>query len=400
MTNGSPFTNASPAKMPIVRLCLAVAVIGSNALILSPVLDPVAAALHATPVEIARAISAYGGGAAAAAFLIVPRIQRIGIERSLVTALLLLGFSLTGSALSFGWISLAISQGFAGLCAGVALPATYALATSAPGPAAAQALGRVLTGWSISLVAGVPLSAFLTQWTDWRVPFWLLALLSFGIAASFVPGFSRTRRSMESATATPSIAALLTIKTVPSLLFICLLYMSAFYGTYAFFGDALLHASGASPSAGGLAVLAYGFGFGLAAMADRAMDRMGASRLFPVVLIGLAAIYLALPFAVVSLGAACFLSFAWGFVNHLGLNTIVLLLSRAEAGARAGILGLNSGVTYLGALLGAGGAGVAYQSIGFSTVCLAAAACLVFAAVTALILSRHAKYRSEPVQAS
>ena len=137
-------------------------------LILSTVLDPIATDLHAAPVQIARAISAYGSGTALAALLLAPRIERLGIERALVAALLFLGLSLAGSALSSECVSLALSQGLAGLCAGVALPAIYAFATSAAG---AQALGGVLTGWSISLVAGVPLSALLTQWTNWRVPF-------------------------------------------------------------------------------------------------------------------------------------------------------------------------------------------------------------------------------------
>ncbi len=66
---------------------------------------------------------------------------------------------------------------------------------------------------------------------------------------------------------------------VPSLLAACLLFMTAFYGVYAYLGDHVRGLLGLSATRAGWVVLAYGAGFGLAAFADRAVDRVGPDRL-------------------------------------------------------------------------------------------------------------------------
>ena len=57
-----------------------------------------------------------------------------------------------------------------------------------------------------------------------------------------------------------------------------------------------------------------------------------------------------------------------------------MLLSRARPDRRGAVLGLNSAVTYLGAMLGTGGAGLLYALGGFPADRAAAAAALVAAA--------------------
>ncbi len=160
-------------------LLLAVAAVGSNSLALSPILSDVARDLAATSGEIGRAGAAYGAATALSALPLAPAIDRVGARRALVLALPLLALALVGSAAATGWVTLAFAQGLAGLAAGVILPATYALATTtAPPGQEAQALGRVRMGWSMSLVAGVPLSAWVAELVSWQASFLLLALVT------------------------------------------------------------------------------------------------------------------------------------------------------------------------------------------------------------------------------
>ena len=110
--------------------------------------------------------------------------------------------------------------------------------------------------------------------------------------------------------------------------------------------------------------------------------------LFPAILLVLVGVYLVLPLGIMSLAAACLIAALWGFLNHFGLNILVLMLSRANSDAKTTILGLNSGVTYLGALLGSGLAGPVYDSFGFTPVALGAAGGLALAAGLATTLPK------------
>jgi predicted MFS family arabinose efflux permease len=139
---------------------LSVAIVGSNSLALSPILADVARDLGSNAVEVARANAAYGGATALSALLLGQPIDRHGPRPVLAGALGALALAMLASAAAVHWAWLAAAQAAAGVAAGLVLPATYALATStAPKGQGAQVLGRVLTGWSLALVAGVPLSA-------------------------------------------------------------------------------------------------------------------------------------------------------------------------------------------------------------------------------------------------
>lgn len=365
------------AALPL--LVLGIAVIGSNSLALSPVLTDVAHSLSATPVQVARANAAYGGATALSALLLGPAVDRVGARRILVVGFAVMTLAMLASATATGWAMLAAAQGLAGLAAGVVLPAIYAYATAAALPGQeAETMGRVLAGWSISVIAGVPLSALIAGTAGWRASYVLLAVLLAAVSAGFL---------CESSAATRTSAgdmSLLRTPGVPSLLFVCFAYMTAFYGMYAYLGDHLRQVLGVSSVTAGLVVLAYGVGFGLAGFGDRMVDRLGPQHLLPMTLGTLSLVYgLMIPAAssLVALGA---LAFCWGFANHFGLNIIVLLLGRASDARRGAVLALNSAVSYAGALVGAGLFGAVYERGGFIPVAALAAGCLAGALAVAV----------------
>lgn len=371
-------------------LTTGIAVAGSNSLVLSPILGDVAAALATTPVQISHAIAAYGGATALAAFLFAPRIDRVGARRALVIGMIGLAAAMLVSAFASHWLLLAAAQALAGLGAGLVLPSIYALATTiAPPGRESRVLGRVLTGWSISMVAGVPAAAFIAQSLGWRTVFGLLTVL----AALAVLGILRLPSDpVPAVTARPGLRALvapLHYPGVAALLTICFGFMSAFYGVYAFIGDHLRTELGITAGQAGLVVLTYGLGFGAAGFGDGLIDRIGARRLFPLVLLVIAGVYALMLPAAGSFLAIALLTGAWGFANHFGLNILVLLLSQARPEARGAVLGLNSAVTYLGVLGGTGLAGIGYAGLGFPSLAIGGAlACLAGAAVAAVTMRR------------
>jgi len=368
-------------------LVLGIMVIGSNSFLLSPILTDVARALNTTPVAVARVISAYGAATAVSAFLFAGRIDRFGARAMLIASAAALALALLGSAAAQSWQMLGVCQAVAGMAAGVMLPAIYTTATAAAAPGeGARVLGRVLNGWALSLVAGVPISALLTQQLDWRVAYVGLAAL----AACATLGLLWLPRVTPASAAAPAItpARALGIPGVPRLLVVCLCYMTAFYGTYAFLGDHVRQATGVNASWAGLVVFGYGAGFGLAALLGRRVDRMGPARVFPGVLAVLAVIYLLMSPATASLGGAIAIAVVWGFANHIGLNILVLLLSARRPDARGAILGLHSTVTYLSVFAGPLALGVAYAHLGFGAVTLVASALLALASLITLGVRR------------
>ena len=145
---------------PVWLLMCAIGIVGSNALVLSPIAGDVAATFQprsAPDVMIASAI--YGAGTALSALVLAPKADQIGLRSALVWALIVLTFALALSALAPVLWVLVTAQALAGIAAGLALPAIYGLAAEvAARGRESETLGKVLTGWTLSLVAGVSLS--------------------------------------------------------------------------------------------------------------------------------------------------------------------------------------------------------------------------------------------------
>src|SRR4051794_35769780 len=350
-------------RRQIFLLTLGIAVTGSNSLVLSPILADVAIGLGTTPVVVSRALAAYGGATALSAFLLASRIDRVGPRRALSAGMAALTVATTASAAANHWLVLMLAQLLAGIGAGIVLPSIYALATTiAPKGSESTVLGRVLVGWSVSLVAGVPASALISDLAGWRASFLALALLAAVslLGSTWLPEGRRHQPQPQ------GLLAPLGYPTVRPLLLVCLAFMTAFYGVYAFLGDTLRATTGVTAGGAGLAVLTYGIGFGIASLADRRVDRLGAERVLPWSLAAVALIYLALVPATRAIWSTALLTAVWGGANHLCLNALIVLLARARPDRRGAVLGLNSAVTYVGALFGTGGGRRGHQQAGFS----------------------------------
>ncbi len=362
-----------------------IAAIGANSLALGPIAPNIAAALQADITQVMAAAGGYGIGTALGALLLAGLIDRFGARRALVTALSALTAAFVASALTPNVVGLIGAQAMAGLAAGVGLPAIYAFAASvAPAGRENAVVGRVLIGWTLSLVAGVTLSALLSDLVGWRAVYISLAAVTL-LAAAAVQVTRPPREHAEPKGPAMSPVKALGIRGVPVLLVICFAYMTAFYGTYAYIGDHIHTALGWPVSANAAIALSYGIGFGAAALGDPWIDRLGARRVMPHAYTAIALVYAAMALSAGSFAGLIVLAFLWGLFNHFGLNLIVAGLAVIDPGRRGAILGLNSAVTYAAASVGAVSFGPLYTSAGFDPLCYVAAGCVVFAALVAII---------------
>ncbi|WP_163265993.1 MFS transporter [Chelativorans alearense] len=360
----SPSSVAGQRIPPAVFLLTgAVAVIGSNSLVLSPIAPEVARSFGVSVPTVMSGTAAFGLGTAASALFLARHIDRIGAWRMLRIAFALLAASLLVSAAAPVALVLVAAQLGAGVAAGIALPAIYASAAAiAPPGRESTTVGIVLTGWTLSLVAGVSISAVLADWLDWRAVYGSVFLLAAGALAVLV--FNKHRDKVSAEPAASPLAALAIVGVRP-LLLACGAFMTAFYGVYAYLGDHLHSELSLPISANGLVTLAYGLGFGAAAFLDGLEKRVAPQMGLPLAFLAVALVYLLMAMENGAYGAILALAFLWGLANHLGLNLLIVRLTALEPARRGAIMGLNSAVTYLAVFAGPLGFGWLYTTAGF-----------------------------------
>ena len=330
---------------PVLILTCAIGVIGANSLALSPISRTIAADLPGISAEdVMIGSAAYGVGTAISALVLAPLADRFGAGRSLILALMALTMALALSALAPDLPVLLAAQALAGLAAGAALPAIYTLAARvAPAGAEGRVMGQVLTGWTLSLIFGVTLSAVLTEILHWRAVFGLISGVSAVLAALLL-----SMRLPQSAGAVTSPLTALRVPGAGRGLVVVAALMLSFYGPYTYLGPFLTGAMGLSASQATLPVLGYGIGFGLAARLDRLIDHRPYGQLAPIVFASVAACLLGMAAAASSLSLIAFVlvGLGWGVANHLALNLAIGRLNALDPNQRGAIMGLNSAVTY------------------------------------------------------
>ncbi len=369
---------AQPVRRPLWLLTLNLAAVGIQALMLSPLLTDIAKGLGTGAVEIGFAAGAYGLGVAAAALLAAPRLGKWPKREAIRIAFAVLAGGLLLCSFARAWQVLAAGQLIAGLASGVIIPATYALTGDISLPEErSRALGRVLFGWSVAMVAGVPLAALLSALVGWRGTFLLVSAIAvlMVLAGALLPKVARHGESKRvrytEVIGTPG--ALLGYAATFS-------YMIAFYQTYTFIGDNVRQLHEAGAWLGGAISMSYGVGFGAGIVFDKWIDATGPRRLLAAGLFLVGLNYAVLPFATLSVVAIALYPFFWGLANHFCMTALVSFLESLSPERRGTIMGLFSFVTYVAEGMAGAAYGSVYDSYGFFAVSFAATATLWAAA--------------------
>ncbi|WPU25488.1 MFS transporter [Cedecea neteri] len=375
-----PEPSLSPAKAVYV-LTGCVGVIGANSMVLGPIAPAVAASIGAAVPTVMMAAAAFGLGTAASALFLARLIDLVGSARMLKFTMLLGASLLLGAASPSVEVFIA-AQLFAGLASGIALPAIYASAAAIAEPGReSRTIGKVLTGWTLSMIAGVSFSVVLTEVFSWRAVYVSVSCLA---ALALIALIRLNMQDRPAAGIAPSPLSALGLSGMKSLLVVCGAFMTAFYGIYAYLGDHLHQDLGLPVTANGGVAIAYGAGFGCAALLSGMVDRFGPKRLMPPVLLVAALVYLGLAMFGGSLVGVICLLFVLGLVNHLGVNLLIQRLTAIDPAKRGTLMGLNSAVTYLAVFAGSSSYGPLYTDHGFTAISLVSLALMVIAVLTCL----------------
>jgi DHA1 family inner membrane transport protein len=376
-----PEPSLSPAKAVYV-LTGCVGVIGANSMVLGPIAPAVASSIGATVPTVMMAAAAFGLGTATSALFLARLIDLVGSARMLKFTMTLLGVALLLCAASPSVAMFIAAQLIAGIASGIALPAIYASAAAIAEPGReSRTIGKVLTGWTLSMIAGVSFSVVLAELFSWRAVYVSVSCLA---ALALIALFRLNMQDRPAAGIAPSPLSALGLPGIKSLLVVCGAFMTAFYGLYAYLGDHLHQDLGLPVTANGGVAIAYGAGFGCAALLSGMVDRFGPKRLMPLVLLVAAAVYLGLAlFGSTLVGVICLL-FVLGLVNHLGVNLLIQRLTAIDPAKRGTLMGLNSAVTYLAVFAGSSSYGPLYTDHGFTALSLVSLALMGIAVFTCM----------------
>lgn len=130
--------------------------------------------------EFGLLVASYSFSAAFCGFLGATFIDRFERKRLLIVIFGLFGLATLACGLAPGYVTLLVARGLAGAFGGVlgALVQTM-VGDVIPFARRARASGTISTAFSVSTVAGVPLSLWLANHLQWRAPFIFIALLTF-----------------------------------------------------------------------------------------------------------------------------------------------------------------------------------------------------------------------------
>ncbi|NIZ14390.1 MFS transporter [Phaeobacter sp. HF9A] len=389
-------SSAPPLWISIATLMCAIAIVGTNALLLSPLVQSVGADLGASPARVLWAASGYGLGVAAAALLLAPLGDRIGSGRLLRMSLVALVLGFVSSALAPSLVALIAAQGLCGLAGGAALPSIYTMAAViAPKGREARVVGAVLTGWTLSLVLGVSLAAWSADLIGWRMIYAVLAGLCALVWA--LSGPLARLDTPDGGTASSPLSAL-RVKGMGRGILASVGLMLSFYVTYSYTGAHATLALGLSTGQAGLVPLIYGLGFGGAVLLDPLLDRIGMARATTPVFVGLALVYLAMGALNGSYPLFLALAVPWGIFQHFALNLLVARLTALDPRQRGAIMGIYSTSTYLCVFAAPFVGGLGYQMLGILGCVLISAALTTMEAIEALSLRRGGLIGSDPVR--
>lgn len=129
--------------------------------------------------EFALLVASYSFSAAAAGLLIAPVVDRFERKRFVLAIFAAFAVATLLCAASPGFMSLLIARGLAGIFGGMMGALVHTMVADAiPFVRRAKATGYVATAFSVSSIAGVPLSLLLADALGWQAPFLLIALVS------------------------------------------------------------------------------------------------------------------------------------------------------------------------------------------------------------------------------
>lgn len=249
------------AKLPLVVLLLAIGtfLMSTTEFVIAGLLPNMASDLGVSVSQAGLLITAFAVGMIVGAPTISVATMRLPKRLTLVLSLLLFAVGHIVAAISPAFEIVLIARVITALATGAFLSIAAVVATSAAGPEnASRAMGVMMSGMGLAIVAGVPLGSFIGQAIGWRGIFWALAILA-AIAAVVIGKFAPADEHQEVVTLRSQLGVLREGK-LWLVLATTALVSGGFLAAYSYISPLLTERTGISEAA--VPLLLVGFGIG------------------------------------------------------------------------------------------------------------------------------------------
>ncbi len=367
-------------------LLIGVIAIGVEALIISPILEDISQTFHVTPGVAGWSVSAYGLALAIFSPLFASISERFQREKIMFCGLFTFAIANILCLLSNSFEMLMISRVLSGISAGAFLPNCYSyVADTTAYEDRGRVMGRVMAGWSISLIFGIPLGALTADIFGWRICFLMVTGISL-FAALKVAKLRNSRRYFD--TQLPSGKfKLIFHRNNLLLLAINFIDMLSFYGIYTYLGEETRTQLESGSSKFGVFVLCYGVGLFLSTTNGRIIDRLGKIATIKTSLLSLFFLLsFILPASIKIWFALAFTMLTWGWFQGFAQTSITTAISETTPNARGIIMATLSCSTYLAVTISSIFGGLIYDFLGFRHLSIAGGVCALTAFMTVYFL--------------
>jgi predicted MFS family arabinose efflux permease len=249
------------AKLPLVVLLLAIGtfLMSTTEFVIAGLLPNMASDLGVSVSQAGLLITAFAIGMIVGAPTISVATMRLPKRLTLILSLLIFAAGHIVAALSPAFEIVLIARVITALATGAFLSIAAVVATSAAGPAnASRAMGVMMSGMGLAIVAGVPLGSFIGQAIGWRGIFWALAILA-ALAAVVIGKFAPAEDHQEAVTLRSQLGVLREGK-LWLVLATTALVSGGFLAAYSYISPLLTERTGISEAA--VPLLLVGFGIG------------------------------------------------------------------------------------------------------------------------------------------
>ncbi|MEV7455714.1 MFS transporter [Pseudarthrobacter oxydans] len=249
------------ARLPLVVLLLAIGtfLMSTTEFVIAGLLPNMASDLGVSVSQAGLLITAFAIGMIVGAPTISVATMRLPKRLTLILSLLLFAVGHIVAAVSPAFEIVLIARVITALATGAFLSMAAVVATSAAGPEnASRAMGVMMSGMGLAIVAGVPLGSFIGQAIGWRGIFWALAILA-ALAAVVIGKFAPADERQEAVTLRSQLGVLREGK-LWLVLATTALVSGGFLAAYSYISPLLTERTGISEVA--VPLLLVGFGIG------------------------------------------------------------------------------------------------------------------------------------------
>ncbi len=341
----------------LVSLSLVMFTYSSATLLVTPILQDLAAAFDVGQDAIGSSLSYYTLAFALALLPFGPLADRFDKRRLLMIGISLFAFANIGCFLSPSYDWFLTFRTLTGIAGAMLPPSLWGyVAEYFPFEKRGRAVGIIMSSFSLVPILGVPLGAYLAQVFGWPAVFLLLsgcAILSVAAMAVFLPSTASGSTYVQGAL---SKAVGSVVRTPYSLLALSTTFFAAaaHWGLYAYLPGFLTDVYGFSTMSNGLFLSLYGIA-GIAAnqVGGRLADRVGKKNLlvrgFLFYCLPLMLIPIWHPHPYVTLG----LMLLWNMALSVALPAQITIISEIVPSARSTMMSMNTAIFNLGITAGA-----------------------------------------------